>query len=284
MSDARNIWVGDWKSQLKAQNKLLSSSAGRMSDIEKQRWNNYNVVGQNIYKQVFPTSYVAQDKIDGGAFYANTQILKDRAAGVSASTASSSSSAAKAASEAAKKRAAYEKALESAKSSSYSAGQAAAKAAAARAEYEKTHPEEVDQSIKASSASASKAASEAAKARTEWETRQAAASAARVADQERKAKLRQQEIDDLNAKLLEAQAKAEQAQIDAAKAEARASQYESSYTSSTPYYDYTDTNAVTTTTETAPADNTGRNVLIFCGLGLGAWWLLRRRKRRGRRV
>ena len=93
--------------------------------------------------------------------------------------------------------------------------------------------------------------------------------------------MRQQEIDDLNAKILEANAKAEQAQIDAAKAEARASQYESSYTSSTPYYDYTDTNAVTPT-ETAPADNTGRNVLILCGLGLGAWWLLRRRKRRGR--
>lgn len=169
MADARNIWVGDWKSQLKAQNKILSSSAGRMSDIEKQRWNNYNVVGQRIYKQVFPTSYVAQDQIDGGAFYANTQILKDRAAGVSASTAASSYSASKAASEAAKNRAAYEKALESAKSSSYSAGQAAAKAAAARAEYEKTHPAEVDKSIKASSASASKAASEAAKYRAAYE-------------------------------------------------------------------------------------------------------------------
>lgn len=277
MADARNIWVGDWKSQLKAQNKILSSSAGRMSDIEKQRWNNYNVVGQRIYKQVFPTSYVAQDQIDGGAFYANTQILKDRAAGVSASTAASSYSASKAASEAAKNRAAYEKALESAKSSSYSAGQAAAKAAAARAEYEKTHPAEVDKSIKASSASASKAASEAAKYRAAYEKKQAADQA----DQERKDKLRQQEIDDLNAKILEANAKAEQAQIDAAKAEARASQYESSYTSSTPYYDYTDTNAVTPT-ETAPADNTGRNVLILCGLGLGAWWLLRRRKRRGR--
>ena len=277
MADARNIWVGDWKSQLKAQNKILSSSAGRMSDIEKQRWNNYNVVGQRIYKQVFPTSYVAQDQIDGGAFYANTQILKDRAAGVSASTAASSYSASKAASEAAKNRAAYEKALESAKSSSYSAGQAAAKAAAARAEYEKTHPAEVDKSIKASSASASKAASEAAKYRAAYEKKQEADQA----DQERKDKLRQQEIDDLNAKILEANAKAEQAQIDAAKAEARASQYESSYTSSTPYYDYTDTNAVTPT-ETAPADNTGRNVLILCGLGLGAWWLLRRRKRRGR--
>lgn len=277
MADARNIWVGDWKSQLKAQNKLLSSAAGRMSDIEKQRWNNYNVVGIRIYKQVFPTSYVAQDKIDGGAFYANTQILMDRAAGVSASTASSSSSASKAASEAAKNRAAYEKALESAKSSSFSAGQAAAKASAARAEYEKTHPAEVDQSIKASSASASKAASEAAKYRAAYEKKQAADQA----NQERVEKLRQKEIDDLNAKVLDAQAKAEQAQIDAAKAEARASRYESSYTSSTPYYDYTDTNAVTTT-ETAPADNTGRNVLILCGLGLGAWWLLRRRKRRGR--
>lgn len=277
MADARNIWVGDWKAKLKAQNKLLSSAAGRMSDSEKQRWNNYNVVGQRIYKQVFPTSYVAQDQIDGGAFYANTQILKDRAAGVSASTASSSSSASKAASEAAKNRAAYEKALESAKSSSFSAGQAAAKAAAARAEYEKTHPAEVDKSIKASSASASKAASEAAKYRAAYEKKQAADQA----NQERVEKLRLQEIDDLNTKFLDAQAKAEQAQIDAAKAEARASQYESSYTSSTPYYDYTDTNAVTTT-ETAPADNTGRNVLILCGLGLGAWWLLRRRKRRGR--
>lgn len=281
MADARNIWVGDWKGQLKAQNKFLSSSAGRMSDIEKQRWNNYNVVGQNIYKQVFPTSYVAQDQIDGGAFYANTQILREREATKTASRAASSASASKAASEAAKNRAAYEKALESAKDSSYSAGQAAANAAKAKAEYEKKHRADIDESIKASSASAAKGVSEAAKYRAAWEQKQAA----EQADQERAAKLRQQEIDDLNAKLLEAQAKEEQAKIDAAKAEARASQYESSYTSSytssTPYYDYADTNAVTTT-ETAPADNTARNVLILCGLGLGAWWLLRRRKRRGR--
>lgn len=277
MADARNIWVGDWKGQLKAQNKFLSSSAGRMSDIEKQRWNNYNVVGQNIYKQVFPTSYVAQDQIDGGAFYANTQILREREAEKTASRAASAASAAKAASEAAKAKAAYERAMESAKDSAKSAGQAAAAASKAAADYESRQAAKVAASTAESAASAAKGVSEAAKYRAAWEQKQAA----EQADQERAAKLRQQEIDDLNAKLLEAKAKEEQAQIDAAKAEARASQYESSYTSSTPYYDYADTNTVTTT-ETAPADNTGRNVLILCGLGLGAWWLLRRRKKRGR--
>ena len=281
MADTRNIniWVGDWKSQLKAQNNFFtSSSSNRMNADELKRWHNYDVVGRGIYKQFFPQPYYTADELsDAGAFFANSAILREREATKTASRAASSASAAKAASEAAKAKAAYERAMESAKDSAKSAGQAAAAASKAAADYESRQAAKVAASTAESAASASKAAAAASKAAASYERKQAADQA----DQERAAKLRQQEKDDLNAKLLEAQAKAEQAQIDAAKAEARASQYESSYTSSTPYYDYTDTNTVTTT-ETAPADNTGRNVLIICGIGLGAWWLLRRRKKRGR--
>ncbi|MBQ2014656.1 MAG: hypothetical protein II242_05665, partial [Peptococcaceae bacterium] len=115
MADTRNIWVGDWKGKLKEQNKFLTSAAGRMSDIEKQRWNTYNVTGQKIFKQVFPTQYVAQEIIDGGAYYANTAILRDRQSVKDRATASSSASAGAAAAAAARAKKEYEekqKALE----------------------------------------------------------------------------------------------------------------------------------------------------------------------------
>lgn len=184
MSDARNIWVGDWKTKLKEQNKFLSSAAGRMSDIEKQRWNTYNVTGQKIFKQVFPTQYVAQEIIDGGAYYANTAILRDRQGVKDQATASSSASAGAAAAAAARAQKEYEekqkdlaKRQKQIEASIASSSESAAKAAAARAKAEQTPGAAVikannerikgakmDASISSSSASAAKAASERAKA------------------------------------------------------------------------------------------------------------------------
>lgn len=188
MSDVRNIWVGDWKAKLKEQNKFLTSAAGRMSDIEKQRWNTYNVTGQKIFKQVFPTQYVAQEIIDGGAYYANTAILRDRQGVKDQATASSSASAGAAAAAAARAQKEYEekqKALaerqKQIEASIASSSASAAKAAAARAKAEQTPGASVikannerikgarmDASISSSSASAAKAASEAAKREAEY--------------------------------------------------------------------------------------------------------------------
>lgn len=184
MADARNIWVGDWKVKLKEQNKFLTSAAGRMSDIEKQRWNTYNVTGQKIFKQVFPTQYVAQEIIDGGAYYANTAILRDRQGVKDQAMASSSASAGAAAAAAARAQKEYEekqkdlaKRQKQIEASIASSSESAAKAAAARAKAEQTPGAAVikannerikgarmDASISSSSASASKAASERAKA------------------------------------------------------------------------------------------------------------------------
>ena len=184
MPDARNIWVGDWKAKLKEQNKFLTSAAGRMSDIEKQRWNTYNVTGQKIFKQVFPTQYVAQEIIDGGAYYANTAILRDRQGVKDQATASSSESAGAAAAAAARAQKEYEekqkdlaKRQKQIEASIASSSESAAKAAAARAKAEQTPGAAVikannerikgarmDASISSSSASAAKAASERAKA------------------------------------------------------------------------------------------------------------------------
>ena len=184
MADTRNIWVGDWKGKLKEQNKFLTSAAGRMSDIEKQRWNTYNVTGQKIFKQVFPTQYVAQEIIDGGAYYANTAILRDRQSVKDRATASSSASAGAAAAAAARAKKEYEekqKALEergklldkAMASSTASAGKAAAArakaeqspgAAVVKANNERIQGAKMDASISSSSASAAKAASERAKA------------------------------------------------------------------------------------------------------------------------
>lgn len=184
MSDVRNIWVGDWKAKLKEQNKFLTSAAGRMSDIEKQRWNTYNVTGQKIFKQVFPTQYVAQEIIDGGAYYANTAILRDRQGVKDQATASSSASAGAAAAAAARAQKEYEekqkdlaKRQKQIEASIASSSESAAKAAAARAKAEQTpgaavikankeriKSAKMDASISSSSASAAKAEFERAKA------------------------------------------------------------------------------------------------------------------------
>ena len=180
MADTRNIWVGDWKAKLKEQNKFLTSAAGRMSDIEKQRWNTYNVTGQKIFKQVFPTQYVAQEIIDGGAYYANTAILRDR-------------------------QAVKDQAISS---SSASAGAAAAAAARAKKEYEEKQKalqergKLLDKAMASSTASAGNAAAMAAK----YES--AEGSAAKIADAQRAEKLREgKRLDDLTKSQSEAAGK-----------------------------------------------------------------------------
>lgn len=183
MSDARNIWVGDWKSKFQETNRAFNG-AGRMDDLEKKKWETYYSVGHNIYKQIYPTSYIASDIISASSYYANLAILRDRQAVKDQATASSSASAGAAAAAAARAQKEYEekqKALserqKQIEASIASSSESAAKAAAARAKAEQTPGAAVikannerikgarmDASISSSSTSAAKAEFERAKA------------------------------------------------------------------------------------------------------------------------
>lgn len=290
MADTRNIWVGDWKAKLKEQNKFLTSAAGRMSDIEKQRWNTYNVTGQKIFKQVFPTQYVAQEIIDGGAYYANTAILRDRQGVKDQATASSSASA----------------------------GAAAAAAVRAQKEYEEKQKalaerqKQIDASIASSSASAGKAAAAAAK----YES--AEGSAAKIADAQRAEKLREgKRLDDLTRsqseaagktagqaakreaeykKKLKADAAAEDLAVKNANLEALIKQQQGTIealqqqaaSNGTVYYSASsdngasmDNNNLTLDPVAVQGTNLRNSLLLVGGVAL-VWWFFKKKKKRAR--
>lgn len=286
MADPRNIWVGDWKAKLKEQNKFLTSAAGRMSENEKVKWNNYNVVGQNIYKQVFPTSYVAQDIIDGGAYYANTVLLRDRQSVKDQATASSSASAGAAAAAAARAQKEYEekqktlaarqKQIDASISSS---SESAAKAAAARAKAEQTPGAAVikanneriqgakrDASISSSSASASRAASEAAKREAEYKKQLKADAAA-------------EDLAVKNANL-EALIKQQQGTIDAMQQQA-ASNGTVYYSASSDNGASMDNNNLTLEPVAVQGTNLRNSLLLVGGVAL-VWWFFKNKKKRAR--
>lgn len=282
MADTRNIWVGDWKAKLKDQNKFLSSAAGRMSDIEKQRWNTYNVTGQKIFKQVFPTQYVAQEIIDGGAYYANTAILRDRQGVKDQATASSSASAGAAAAAAARAQKEYEekqKALaerqKQIEASIASSSESAAKAAAARAKAEQTPVAAVikannerikgarmDASISSSSTSAAKAEFERAKAEKAYNDKLKADAAA-------------EDLAVKNANL-EALIKQQQGTIDALQEQAARG-------GDVVYYDSgaSMNNDLTLEPVAVKGTNLRNSILLVGGVAL-VWWYLRNKKKKKR--
>lgn len=286
MADTRNIWVGDWKAKLKEQNKFLTSAAGRMSENEKVKWNNYNVVGQNIYKQVFPTSYVAQDIIDGGAYYANTALLRDRQSVKDQATASSSASAAAAAAAAARAQKEYEekqKALaerqKQIEASIASSSESASKAAAARAKAEQTpgaavikanneriQGAKMDASISSSSASASRAASERAKAEKAFQDKLKADAAA-------------EDLAVKNANL-EALIKQQQGTIDALQQQA-ASNGTVYYSASSDNGASMDNNNLTLEPVAVQGTNLRNSLLLVGGVAL-VWWIFKKKKKRAR--
>ena len=286
MADPRDIWVGDWKAKLKEQNKFLTSAAGRMSENEKVKWNNYNVVGQNIYKQVFPTSYVAQDIIDGGAYYANTALLRDRQSVKDQATKSSSASAGAAAAAAARAQKEYEekqKALAERQkqidASISSSSESAAKAAAARAKAEKTpgaavikannkriQGAKMDASISSSSASASRAASEAAKREAEYKKKLKADAAA-------------EDLAVKNANL-EALIKQQQGTIDALQQQA-ASNGTVYYSASSDNGASMDNNNLTLEPVAVQGTNLRNSLLLVGGVAL-VWWFFKNKKKRAR--
>lgn len=286
MADNRNIWVGDWKAKLKEQNKFFSSAAGRMSDIEKQRWNTYNVTGQKIFKQVFPTQYVAQEIIDGGAYYANTAILRDRQGVKDQATASSSASAGAAAAAAARAQKEYEekqKALaerqKQIEESIASSSESAAKAAAARAKAEQTPGAAVikannerikgarmDASISSSSASAAKAASERAKAEKAYKEKLKADAAA-------------EDLAVKNANL-EALIKQQQGTIDALQQQA-ASNGTVYYSASSDNGASMDNNNLTLEPVAVQGTNLRNSLLLVGGVAL-VWWFFKKKKKRAR--
>lgn len=286
MADTRNIWVGDWKAKLKEQNKFLTSAAGRMSENEKVKWNNYNVVGQNIYKQVFPTSYVAQDIIDGGAYYANTALLSDRQSVKDQAMASSSASAGAAAAAAARAQKEYEekqKALAERQkqidASIASSSESAAKAAAARAKAEQTpgaaiikanndriKSAQMDASISSSSASASRAASERAKAEKAFQDKLKADAAA-------------EDLAVKNANL-EALIKQQQGTIDALQQQA-ASNGTVYYSASSDNGASMDNNNLTLEPVAVQGTNLRNSLLLVGGVAL-VWWFFKKKKKRAR--
>lgn len=286
MADTRNIWVGDWKAKLKEQNKFLTSAAGRMSENEKVKWNNYNVVGQKIYKQVFPTSYVAQDIIDGGAYYANTALLRDRQSVKDQATASSSASAGAAAAAAARAQKEYEekqkdlaKRQKQIEASIASSSESAAKAAAARAKAEQTPGAAVikannerikgakmDASISSSSASASRAASERAKAEKTFQDKLKADAAA-------------EDLAVKNANL-EALIKQQQGTIEALQQQA-ASNGTVYYSASSDNGASMDNNNLTLEPVAVQGTNLRNSLLLVGGVAL-VWWFFKKKKKRAR--
>ena len=286
MADTRNIWVGDWKAKLKEQNKFLTSAAGRMSDIEKQRWNTYNVTGQKIFKQIFPTQYVAQEIIDGGAYYANTAILRDRQSVKDQAIASSSASAGAAAAAAARAQKEYEekqkdlaKRQKQIEASIASSSESAAKAAAARAKAEQTPGAAVvkannerikgakmDASISSSSASASKAASEAAKREAEYKKQLKADAAA-------------EDLAVKNANL-EALIKQQQGTIDALQQQA-ASGGTVYYSASSDNGASMENNNLTLEPVAVQGTNLRNSLLLVGGVAL-VWWFFKKKKKRAR--
>ena len=75
MSDARNIWVGDWQSKLKTQNKQLAN----MTADEKKAWDAQRAIGEKLYKKYHAGPYIAFELSNANVFWANTYILKQRA-------------------------------------------------------------------------------------------------------------------------------------------------------------------------------------------------------------
>ena len=291
MADARNIWVGDWKAKLKEQNKFLSSAAGRMSDIEKQRWNNYYSVGQRIYKQIYPTSYVSQDITDASAYYANTAILREREAEKDASRAASSASAGAGAAAAARAQKEYEekqKALAerqkqidaSIASSSASAGKAAAAAAIAKqseggasrlaqreAQEKAKAGDLLDKNLQDQSSYAGKAAAEAAKREAEYKKQLKADAAA-------------EDLAVKNANL-EALIKQQQGTIDALQQQA-ASGGTVYYTASSDNGASMDNNNLTLEPVAVQGTNLRNSLLLVGGVALVWWFFKKKKKKRAR--
>ena len=285
MADARDIWIGDWKSKFYETNRAFNG-AGRMDDLEKKKWDTYYSVGHNIYKQIHPTSYIAGDIISAASYYANLAILRDRQAVKDLATASSSASAGAAAAAAARAQKEYEekqkdlaKRQKQIEASIASSSESAAKAAAARAKAEQTPGAAVvkannerikgakmDASISSSSASASKAASEAAKREAEYKKQLKADAAA-------------EDLAVKNANL-EALIKQQQGTIDALQQQA-ASGGTVYYSASSDNGASMDNNNLTLEPVAVQGTNLRNSLLLVGGVAL-VWWFFKKKKKRAR--
>ena len=285
MADPRDIWVGDWKAKFYETNHAFNG-AGRMDDLEKKKWDNYFSVGHNIYKQIYPTSYIASDIYSAASYYANLAILRDRQAVKDQAIASSSASAGAAAAAAARAQKEYEekqKALAERQkqidASISSSSESAAKAAAARAKAEQTpgaavikanneriQGAKMDASISSSSASASRAASEAAKREAEYKKKLKADAAA-------------EDLAVKNANL-EALIKQQQGTIDALQQQA-ASNGTVYYSASSDNGASMDNNNLTLEPVAVQGTNLRNSLLLVGGVAL-VWWFFKNKKKRAR--
>ena len=213
MANDMDIWTGDWRSKLKTQNKQLAN----MTDQEKKTWDAQRAIGEQIYKKYHTGPYIAFELSDANVFWANTYILRERAAARSkalqASAAAASKQAAAQASGAASAAARSQMTADQQKRASESAAQAAAakaqaaqvaqakeaaagaqrasmlldqsqragesaaRAAAAQAEYKKQQEAERAQMLKEQSQRAGESAARAAAAQAEYNKKQQAAQA-----------------------------------------------------------------------------------------------------------
>lgn len=285
MADPRDIWVGDWKSKFQETNRAFNG-AGRMDDLEKKKWDTYYSVGHNIYKQIYPKSYIASDIISASSYYANLAILRDRQAVKDRATASSSASAGAAAAAAARAQKEYEdkqKALAERQkqidASIASSSESAAKAAAARAKAEQTpgaavvkanndriKSAQMDASISSSSASASRAASERAKAEKAFQDKLKADAAA-------------EDLAVKNANL-EALIKQQQGTIEALQQQA-ASNGTVYYSASSDNGASMDNNNLTLEPVAVQGTNLRNSLLLVGGVAL-VWWFFKKKKKKKR--
>ncbi|MBQ5597412.1 MAG: hypothetical protein IIU66_02860, partial [Clostridia bacterium] len=75
MANDLDIWVGDWQSKLKTQNKQLAN----MTAAEKKAWDAQRAIGEQLYKKYHAGPYIAFELSNANVFWANTYILKQRA-------------------------------------------------------------------------------------------------------------------------------------------------------------------------------------------------------------
>lgn len=281
MADTRNIWVGDWKAKFKETNRAFNG-AGRMDNLEKKKWDTYYSVGHNIYKQIYPTSYIASDIISASSYYANLAILRDRQAVKDRATASSSESAGAAAAAAARAQKEYEekqKALaerqKQIEASIASSSESAAKAAAARAKAEQTPGAAVikanNERIKGARMDASISSSSTTAAKAEFER----AKAEKAYNDKLKADAAAEDLAVKNANL-EALIKQQQGTIDALQEQAARG-------GDVVYYDSgaSMNNDLTLEPVAVKGTNLRNSILLVGGVAL-VWWFFKNKKKKKR--
>ena len=281
MADARDIWVGDWKAKFYETNRAFNG-AGRMDDLEKKKWDNYFSVGHNIYKQIHPTSYIADDIYSASSYYANLAILRDRQAVKDQATASSSASAGAAAAAAARAQKEYEekqkdlaKRQKQIEASIASSSESAAKAAAARAKAEQTPGAAVikanNERIKGAKMDASISSSSASAAKAEFER----AKAEKAYNEKLKADAAAEDLAVKNANL-EALIKQQQGTIDALQEQAARG-------GDVVYYDSgaSMNNDLTLEPVAVKGTNLRNSILLVGGVAL-VWWFFKNKKKKKR--